>query len=191
MAAEDLILDMLKDAGSLTDAQIAKAREDVGIRAGTVLEVLVISGIVAEKNLVAFLTEHFGMEAFSIADHTLTPDVLQLVPADFAREHKIVPVRFGAGVLTIAMTNPMDVETLDNLNVVLARDEKTKGVMTETVIAGPADIQNALDLYYRGQQMAAAVDEASGGDYDTALKNIGEISEGKEGADEAPIIRFV
>jgi general secretion pathway protein E/type IV pilus assembly protein PilB len=75
--------------------------------------------------------------------------------------------------------------------VVLARDEKTKGVMTETVIAGPADIQNALDLYYRGQQMAAAVDEASGGDYDTALKNIGEISEGKEGADEAPIIRFV
>jgi len=191
MAAEDLILDMLKDAGMLTDAQIAKAREDVGVRAGTVLEVLVLTGIVAEQELVTFLTEHFGMEAFNISDHALTPEVLALVPADFARTNKIVPVRCGAGVLTIAMTNPMDVETLDNLNVVLAKSEKTKGLMSETVISGPSDIQNALDLYYRGEQMAAAVDEASGGDYDTALKSIGEISAGKEGADEAPIIRFV
>jgi general secretion pathway protein E/type IV pilus assembly protein PilB len=191
MAAEDLILDMLKDAGMLTDAQMVKARADVGVRAGTVLEVLVLTGIVAEKELIAFLTEHFGMEAFNISDHALAPEVLELVPADFARANKIVPVRCGAGVLTIAMTNPMDVETLDNLNVVLAKNEKTKGLMSETVIAGPSDIQNALDLYYRGQQMAAAVDEASGGDYDTALKSIGEISAGKEGADEAPIIRFV
>ena len=191
MAAEDLILDMLKDAGMLTDAQIAKAREDVGVRAGTVLEVLVLTGIVAEKELVTFLTEHFGMEAFNISDHALAPEVLLLVPADFARANKIVPVRCGAGVLTIAMTNPMDVETLDNLNVVLAKNEKTKGLMSETVIAGPSDIQNALDLYYRGEQMAAAVDEASGGDYDSALKNIGEITSGKEGVDEAPIIRFV
>ncbi|MCX7003426.1 MAG: GspE/PulE family protein [bacterium] len=191
MAAEDLILDMLKDAGMLTDAQIVKARDDVGVRASTVLEVLVLTGIVAEKELVTCLTEHFGMEAFNISDHALAPEVLQLVPADFARANKIVPVRCGAGVLTIAMTNPMDVETLDNLNVVLAKNEKTKGLMSETVIAGPSDIQNALDLYYRGEQMAAAVDEASGGDYDSALKNIGEITSGKEGVDEAPIIRFV
>jgi len=191
MAAEDLILDMLKDAGMLTDAQIVKAREDVGVRASTVLEVLVLTGIVAENELVTCLTEHFGMEAFNISDHALAPEVLLLVPADFARANKIVPVRCGAGVLTIAMTNPMDVETLDNLNVVLAKNEKTKGLMSETVIAGPSDIQNALDLYYRGEQMAAAVDEASGGDYDTALKNIGEITSGKEGVDEAPIIRFV
>jgi len=191
MAAEDLILDVLKDVGKLTDAQIDSVRGELGVRASTLLELLVLAGTLDEKDLVSFLAEHFGMESLTIADHALPPDVLQLVPADFAREHKIVPIRAGAGVLTIAMTNPMDVETLDNLSVVLGRNEKTKGFLPETLIAGPVDIQNALDLYYRGQQLAAAVDEASSGDYDSALKNIGELTEGKEGADEAPIIRFV
>jgi hypothetical protein len=44
MASEDFIIDLLKDSGKLTDAQLAKAREDVGIRAGTVLEVLILTG---------------------------------------------------------------------------------------------------------------------------------------------------
>jgi len=191
MASEDFIIDLLKDSGKLTDAQLAKAREDVGIRAGTVLEVLILTGVVDEKDLVTFLAEHFGMESFCIADHSLQPEVLQLIPADFARDKRIVPVACDGSVLKVAMCNPMDVDTIDNLMVVLSKSDKTSTLVPETVVAGPVDIQNALDLYYRGQQMAMAVEEASAGDYETALKGIGEMVEGKEGTDEAPIIRFV
>lgn len=191
MASEDLIIDLLKDAGKITDEQVAKAREEVGIRAGTALEVLILTGVLDEKELVSFLANHFGMEAFCIADHTLSPEVLQLIPADFAREKRMVPVACEAGVLKVAMCNPMDVDALDNLVAVLSKSEATSSLVPETVVAGPVDIQNALDLYYRGQQLASAVEEASAGDYETALKNIGEVVEGKEGADEAPIIRFV
>ena len=191
MASEDFILDLLKESGAIDDKDIAKAREELGVRASTICELLVLNGVIDEKRIVAFLAEHFCMESILIADHTLKLEVLELIPAQFARERKVMPIRFAAGVLTIAMTNPMDVDTLDNLNIELGKSKKTKGLVVETLVAGPVDVQSAIDLYYRGQQLQSMVDEAAGTDYDQALRNIGEMTEGKEGTDEAPIIRFV
>lgn len=190
MASDDMILDILKENGKITDEQIDNAKGEVGVRASTVLGVLVILGALDEKELVSFLAEYFAMEAFEIADHNITPEVLELVPASFARANMIMPVKFDAGILTIAMTNPMDVDTIDNLMVELGKNEKTADLQIETLVAGPVDIQNALDLYYRGQQMASAVEDASEDDYEQALKGIGDIVSGDE-TDEAPIIRFV
>jgi len=190
MASDDMILDILKENGKITDEQIDNAKGEVGVRASTVLGVLVILGALDEKELVTFLAEYFAMEAYEVADHNITPEVLELVPASFARDNMIMPVKSDAGILTIAMTNPMDVDTIDNLMVELGKNEKTASLQIETVVAGPVDIQNALDLYYRGQQLASAVEDASEDDYDQALKGIGDMTEGGEG-DEAPIIRFV
>ena len=191
MASEQLILDILKENGKIADTDIANAQKDVGVRASTILEMLVIHGAIKEPDLVAFLSEYFSMKAIRLDEHALTMDVIALVPAEFARANRVVPVKFEAGILTVAMTNPMDVDILDNLAVELRRNDKTSGAQIETLVAGPLDVQNAIDLYYRGQQMNAAVDAAAASDYDSALRNIGEIISGKEGTDEAPIIRFV
>ena len=190
MASDEMILDILKDGEKITDDDIEKAQGEVGVRASTVLGVLVTLGMLDEKDLVKYLSEYFSMESIDISDHTLVPEVLELVPPDFARANMVVPVRSDAGVLTIAMINPMDVDTIDNLMVELGKNKKTEGLQIETLVAGPVDIQNALDLYYRGQQLASAVEDATAGDYESALKGIGDMVEGGEG-DEAPIIRFV
>lgn len=192
MASQELILDLLKESGKITDEDIEKAQENVGVRAGTILEVLVIDGLLKEKELVAFLADYFAMEAFDISDHSLPPEVIEIIPADFVRDNRVVPVKNENGILTVAMTNPMDVETLDNLSVELNKRAETSGLVPETVVAGPVDVQNAIDLYYRGQQLASMVEEASSDDdYASALKNIGEMAQGDQEADDAPIIRFV
>jgi len=190
MASDDMILDILKENGKITEEQIESAKQEVGVRASTVLGVLIILGAMDEKELVAFLADYFSMEAYDISDHTIEPEILDLIPADFARKNMIMPVKSEAGVLTIAMINPMDVDVIDNLMLELAKNEKTADLQIETVVAGPVDIQNALDLYYRGQQLASAVEDASEDDYEQALKGIGEMVEGEDG-DEGPIIRFV
>ena len=189
MASEDIVLDILKESGKLTDEQIETAKEDVGVRAGTLLGVLVINGSIDEKDLVDFLAEYFAMPAYTVGDQNVPMEVIELVPAGFARENMLVPVKFDAGILTVAMVNPMDVEVIDNLMVELGKSEKTRGAQIETVVAGPVDVQAAIDLYYSGQQLASAVEEATGGDdYADALKGIGDIEDGE---DDAPIIRFV
>jgi len=189
MASEDIVLDILKESGKLTDEQIETAKEDVGVRAGTLLGVLVINGSIDEKDLVDFLAEYFAMPAYTVGNQNVPMEVIELVPAGFARENMLVPVKFDAGILTVAMVNPMDVEVIDNLMVELGKSEKTRGAQIETVVAGPVDVQAAIDLYYSGQQLASAVEEATGGDdYADALKGIGDIEDGE---DDAPIIRFV
>ncbi len=190
MASDDMILDILVENGKITEEQINNAKGEVGVRASTALGVLVILGAIDEKELVSFLADYFSMEAIEVADNTIEPEVLDLVPATFARDNMIMPVRCDAGVLTIAMTNPMDVDTIDNLTVELSKNEKTADLQIETLVAGPVDIQNALDLYYRGQQLASAVEDASEDDYEQALKGIGDLVQGDDD-DEAPIIRFV
>ncbi|NLF37871.1 type II/IV secretion system protein [bacterium] len=191
MGSEQLILDVLKENGKITDQDIEKAEKDVGVRAGTVLELLVLNGSIKETELVSFLAEYFSMGSVKLDEQSLPLEVTQLVPAEFVRDKRVVPVKFDAGILTVAMTNPMDVDTIDNLAVQLNKNEKTRNAQVETLVAGPVDVQSAIDLYYRGQQLASAVEAAAGGDYESALKNIGEMISGKEGADEAPIIRFV
>ncbi len=189
MASEDIVLDILKESGKVTAEQIEKAKEDVGVRAGTILGVLVINGVINEKDLVDFLADYFAMPAHTVSDQTIPLEVIELVPAVFARENLLVPVKFDAGVLTVAMVNPMDVEVIDNLMVELGKNEKTNGAQIETVVSGPADVQAAIDLYYSGQQLASAVEEATDGDdYADALKGIGDAGDGE---DDAPIIRFV
>jgi len=190
MASEDLVLDILKESGKITDADVAACQDSIGVRASSVLELIVMDGMIKEEELVTFLADYFAMESIIVADNSLPPEITDLVPAEFARDHKLIPIRSDAGVLTVAMTNPMDVDTIDNLMVELNKSEKTQGFQIETIVAGPVDVQNSIDLYYRGQQFAAAVDEAASDDYNDALKGIGNIA-GTETDDEAPIIRFV
>ncbi len=189
MASEDIVLDILKESGKLTDEQIQKAKEDVGVRAGTILGVLVINGVINEKELVDFLAEYFCMPAHDVGNEAVPLEVIELVPANFARDNLLIPVKFDADILTVAMVNPMDVEVIDNLMVELGKSEKTSATQIETVVAGPVDVQAAIDLYYSGQQLASAVEEATDGDdYADALKGIGDADDAD---DDGPIIRFV
>ena len=76
MASDDMILDILVENGKITEEQIENAKGEVGVRASTVLGVLVILGALEEKSLISFLAEYFSMERIEIADHTIEPNVL-------------------------------------------------------------------------------------------------------------------
>ena len=190
MASEDLILDILLEQGKIKQEDIDKCRENLGVRANTMLELLCLDGIIKEEELVAFLVDYLSVPSVTLSDNTIPPEVIQCVPGEFVRNNHIMPFKLENNTLTVGMVNPMDVDVVDNLTVELNKNPQTQGISVETAIAGPVDIQNAIDLYYRGQQFETAVSEAEEGDYSEALKGIGNIS-GGEGEDEAPIIRFV
>lgn len=191
MASHEFVLDILKENDKVTEEQLEKAQEDVGVRTSSLLEALLLNGVMKEEDLVSFLSEYFSMPAFTIADHTLPLELTEIIPANFVRENLVVPVEKENDTLTVAMTNPLDVETIDNLMIELGKKPETSTLHIETVVAGPLDIQNAIDLYYRGQQMASMVEAAAGDDYADALKNIGEMAQGIDDSDDALIVRFV
>src|SRR5213082_2049029 len=115
----------------------------------------------------------------------IPPEIISQISAADARRFKVIPVTFGESGLVLAISDPLDVDTIDSLNFLLQRD-------LELVCTSPEKIRQALIKYYGTAEEAADVLQHKIGDeVDLGL----EIGDGTEAfaVDEAdaPIIRLV
>jgi type IV pilus assembly protein PilB len=67
--------------------------------------------------------------------------ILQLVPADFAGKHLLLPLRRVGRTLTVAMVNPTDLSVVDDLKFITRFD-------VDAVVAGEYSLRMAIDRYY-------------------------------------------
>ena len=76
-------------------------------------------------------------------DHSfqIKSEILEKVPAKFACHYKIMPVKFEGNTLTIAIEDPLDIDTLDNISLFL-------GFKVEPVPASFSDISEAIKKHY-------------------------------------------
>jgi type IV pilus assembly protein PilB len=181
---EDYVLKLLEDAGLVTGSQIDKARSKLN---GTtnLVDVLIKDGVVSDADVSRSLAAQAHMDWIDLSTKVLAPEVIKQIRAEEARRFKVIPVGFGDTGLIVAVSDPLDIETVDSLSFLLQRE-------IELVCATPEKIRQALIKYY------GTADEAS----DVLVQKIGhdvdlglEIVEGGDisGTDEAdaPIIRMV
>lgn len=181
---EDYVLKLLEDAGLVTQSQIdkAKARLNGG---GNVVELLIKDGTISDTDVSRSLAAQAQMDWIDLSAKVIPPEVINQIRAEDARRFKVIPVGFGESGLIVAVSDPLDIDTIDSLSFLLQRE-------IELVCASPEKIRQALIKYY------GTADEAS----DVLMQQIGhdvdltlEVTEGGslESADEAdaPIIRMV
>jgi len=183
-AKEDYILQLLEDAGLVTRSQIEKARSKLN---GTtkVVDVLVKEGVLSEADVSRSLAAQAHMDWIDLSAKVIPPEIISQIRAEDARRFKVIPVGYGETGLIVAVSDPLDIDTIDSLNFLLQRE-------IELVCASPDKIRQALIKYY------GTADEAS----NVLLEQIGhevdlglEILEGGDlsatDAADAPIIRMV
>lgn len=86
---------------------------------------------------------HFGAEVANLRDITIPDDVIAAIPRHIARKYRVVPVSKQENRLTIALADPSDLDTIDNLTHLLQ-------IEINLQVASEADIENALRRYYAG-----------------------------------------
>lgn len=176
---EEYLIELLKDAGYLSNVQIQNATRD---RRGneSVIEALVRNGAVPEEEVARTCANNASMEFVEAGRLSVPPSLVEMVPADVAKRYRVVPVGYDGTNLKLAVVDPFDFETLDALPHVLP-------FPLEFACATPTALRQALVQYY--------------GDIDKAVrefeKDIGHMVsvEGSEGgtdaeAGDAPIIRL-
>lgn len=72
---------------------------------------------------------------------TIDRAIIQKVPAKFASHYKIIPLNLENNILTIAMADPLDLRTLDDLRLLL-------GLEVKGVPVSESEIQKAIYKYY-------------------------------------------
>jgi general secretion pathway protein E/type IV pilus assembly protein PilB len=138
---DEYVLEVLQEEGLVTAVQIAETRKSLGVDSASALDELVKRGVLSETDVLRTVAHRFGMEMISLAGLDLAPDVVTAVPQDIARRYKVIPVHRRDNTVTLAIGDPLDMDTLDNLRYVLK-------CTVEGVVARPDEIKAALDRYY-------------------------------------------
>ncbi|MEO5720084.1 MAG: GspE/PulE family protein [Chthoniobacterales bacterium] len=168
----------------MTNAQIAQARARVD-GAGKIIPALVADGILSETDVSRTLAVQAHMDWIDLSARLIPPDVIQQIRPGDARRFKVIPVALGESGLMVAVSDPLDIDTIDGLSFLLQRE-------IELVCSSPEMIREALIKYYGTADEASDIlQERLGRDVDLGLEigESGEISGGGEA--DAPIIRMV
>jgi general secretion pathway protein E/type IV pilus assembly protein PilB len=178
------ILETLQENGMVTDAQINEAWEKVALSGGKldVIDALKELKHLDGNELMNVLAQQYGLEVVDLSSYVVDPDVIKAMTADIVRQYKVVPISKNENILTIATSDPSDLETIDALRYILKCD-------IETVVASKEQISNMTGHNYGNiEQNVETFLKGMETDVDIGLKAIG----GEEAVEEdAPIIKLV
>ncbi len=148
--------EVLLEMGLLSEEELHTALEEQKVSGEILGKILLRMGAVSGEGLSAALAQQFGMEYVKLSGIEIRDEVLRQIPPAIAKRQKIIPVKIDDGTLTVAMSDPLEILTLDNLQAML--DCEIRGV-----VAPESEINEAVKKYYGTEESTidTIVDEMS------------------------------
>ncbi|MBN1687892.1 MAG: hypothetical protein JW893_02205 [Candidatus Omnitrophica bacterium] len=109
-------------------------------------EIFLRLGYVKEEELLRVLADQFDTRFIRLADIRVDDKVLKMVPKSLVWEYKTFPLEAHSGVLTVALSNPLDMWPLSVLQ------ERLGLIDVRFVLAQKNDILDAINKYYGDDQ---------------------------------------
>jgi type IV pilus assembly protein PilB len=172
--------EMLIARGIISEEQLEEALREQQVTAERLGTILVGRGYVGEVTLVQCLAEHFGLEFVDLEERTIDPSAVQLVKESFARYHQLLPIGREDDELLVAMVNPTNVFSLDDVRTVT-------GETVRAIMAEPGQLMRAIDRVWG----AADTDEAILRIEQDQLEDEDVSISSATTEDDAPVIQFV
>ncbi|NJB68571.1 type IV pilus assembly protein PilB [Desulfobaculum xiamenense] len=109
--------EMLVQAGLLDDKElpaILKDQSSSGLRLG---QYLVQKGFLKESQIVELVSRQLKIPTYKADTYPVEVGAENLVPADLAQKHNLVPLQRKGRLLTVAMSDPMDINAIDAVEI--------------------------------------------------------------------------
>jgi general secretion pathway protein E len=172
-------------AERVAEAVAAQQADPAGPRFG---EILVKSRVATEEQVLHALALQLDLPyVASIEAADVPEDLARLVPINFAKAARILPLGRDGDEVRVAVADPLDTAVQDNLSVLL-------GAPLSPVLASPAVILDAINLVYdrtadRHDRLMEDLETTE--DLESVAHELEEPADLLEADDEAPIIRLV
>jgi type IV pilus assembly protein PilB len=189
-AQDEYIVEILRDVGLVSNEDILKAREKSKAEGMGLVDALVAMGRISHADVSKTLAGHFNMDEINLAEYRVPEEVLALVPKHVARRYKIIPIYKHDSTLTVAISDPLDVDTVDSLRYLLHMN-------VEPVVAAKNDIESSITRYYGNADdtVENMLQEITEGEIDLGLVGVkdleAKLDEATETDADAPIIKLV
>jgi len=178
-----LLIAFLKEQGLITEAQAADLLEEQE-RSGKNLEQIIVDyGIVSEEELMGRIAEYLGLTYVDVTQAHFTPELLSSIPPQSARIHGALPVGADEFSVTVALTDPLNQQNIDDL-------QWTTGKSINAVVANFSQLRDLIQQFYGSEdaevedlvsQLAGEVQETDG----ASAEDLNSV------ASSAPIVKYV
>jgi len=137
--------ELLVQQGLITTDQLGIALAEQKHNNIPIGRLLVRLGFVTEAAIRDNMARTVGQEAIDLAQVVADGDALALVPQDFARRHRLLPIAWDAAnnQLTIATTQMFNIVAIDQLRALLGQRVELK-----TLVASEAQLEEFSDQFY-------------------------------------------
>lgn len=171
----------------VTEEQVSEGWKKVAEQDGqiNIIDALKQLKYVDEFEMISMLAQQYGLEVLDLSTYRIPPEVIETVPREIVQQYKIVPVMKHDDVLTIAMSDPTDMATLDSIRFLMKCD-------VDAVISPMDQIKTVMEKYYSTQEAAVNAFIEEMGEMEAVEQAAQEAAEeGGANEDDAPIIRLV
>ena len=142
--------DVLIKRGMLSPDQLNEARSLQQQTGAKIQDAIVKLGYCTIDDITAAIAEHSGLQSVNLAEITIPPSVIEMVPESVARENVVIPLSQDNGVLKIVISDPTDFDTIQKLQFILNKD-------IQPVLSAKEQIVEAINRHY-GQTETESVD---------------------------------
>jgi len=153
---EKLKYELVRD-GIVAYETLEKAEELANVQRINIGQALINSGVLAEDTLLKFLENKLHIPYVNLEDYTPDPKCFKFISFPDARRYKIIPLFKIEDVLTVAMSDPLDLFAIDKII-------ETAECSIEPVISSENSIMKKIDEYYK---VADTVDNITLNDEET------------------------
>ena len=137
--------DLLIERGIISDRQLEKALAVQKERGGLIGELLVELGFAQEEDIAQSLTAQYGLPYLPLSNYDINPEIINIVPGRVARQYLLIPIDKISNNLTLAMSNPLNVQEIEEV-------ELLSGFSVQTFNSPSSNIKRAIEKYYKDKE---------------------------------------
>jgi len=171
----DRLGELLIDSGVITRDQLAEALALQARGGGRLGEVLVRTLVLTEDMIADALARQKDLEYVSLLTYPIDRTASQLIPERMAKRRQVIPIGFDEEVLILAMANPLDIESIDDV-------EMRTGYRVRAVVASASQVRHAIDKFIVSADALQDIVQST--------KQVDEEIE-LQAADDVPVVRLV
>ncbi|MBU0700225.1 GspE/PulE family protein [bacterium] len=141
MEHHDTLGEILTSRGILSEGQLQLALSEQKKSGEFLGQVILRLNLAKEENVLPLLAHHLQLPYVRLQDQHIELSIVARVPAKFVCHYQMIPLSLDNGHLNIALANPLDIQILDDIRLVLDYEVKP-------VLASEEEIRKAIKRYY-------------------------------------------
>ena len=139
------LAELLLVRGIINQAQMEQGLNIQREKGGLIGEILVELGFVKEDDVAQALTAQYGFPYLPLGNYDVDRDITGIIPGRVARQYLLVPIDKIGNNLTLAMSNPLNVQAIEDV-------ELLSGCSVQTFVSTSSDIKRAIEKYYKDKE---------------------------------------